>query len=78
MGYRYRRSSGGIGDAIVGVLAICFFLVIIWGYFNNIVNVASKYPPIKEWQGNHIVCTAGMLIAPVGMVCGVIDAGVPE
>lgn len=78
MHYRHRRSSNVIFSIIVGLLMICFFPVVLYGYFNNIVNVVSKYPPIKEWQGSHIVCSAGVLVAPVGIVCGVIDAGVPE
>lgn len=61
---------------------LLFVLIIVgvigFGWVLNLVHIIKKYPPLKDWGGSQIVCTIGVVVAPVGVVCGWINGGVPD
>ncbi len=70
---RIEKLIGGIG-----LLYIIVIFALVIGYFLNIYNVVKEYPPVAEWQAPQVVCTVGIVIGPIGGVCGLVDGGVPK
>ena len=77
---RHFRSKSSFNGSVGIIMCLWALLMVavLYGWGSNLYNIVKKYPPLKEWQASNVVCAIGIPAAPVGIVCGWIDGGVPE